>query len=196
MVRGSAYFYLKVESKMVFCKYIHIEKITKILILLAFLGMGRVAFGVVDESTFLIQLNKCVLNQYEMNKEGDLKVLTHPPLNLVCSGTDSKTVCKVMEKSGNSSLLLKETEFSVNLNIGDTIEYKSLKGDYNFLYLNKRQKKAVYTSILMETQVFNKTVYCSGTYKDSQEIKKILKPEVPSKGKQAPIEIMPSRIGD
>lgn len=173
----------------------YLENINKCLILITLLV--SVSAQAVEDETFLVILNKCVINQIDMLKSEDLKVLTHPPLNLVCSRGDlGKIKCKIMEKEGSSSTLVDEREFRLNLALGDISELKGEREHYNLIFINRKQKKAFYQSTKMESQTLAKQVVCSGVYKDAQDIKKMMKPEIPSRPKPKPQEITPAMIGE
>lgn len=122
---------------------LHLENMTKLLILIIFL-FSNAAFGV-DDETFFLQLNKCVVNQYDMMKPDGVKILTAPALTVICSrGLGTKIRCKVMEKEGTSSSLLLERDYEVAMTLGDTSELKGVEEKANSFVVNRKLKKAIY----------------------------------------------------
>lgn len=182
-------------EKMKFFYETYLENINKWLILITL--VFSFSAQAVEDETFLVILNKCVINQIDMLKAEDLKVLTHPPLNLVCSRGDlGKIKCKVMEKEGSVSTLVDEKEYRLHLALGDISELKGEGEHYNLVFINRKQKKAFYQSTKMESQTLAKQVVCSGVYKDAQDIKKMIQPATPPRPKPKPQEITPAMIGE
>ena len=182
-------------GKVNFFNHTYIEKTIKWLILITFISI-KPAFAV-DDDTFLLQLNKCVINQLDMGKSEELKVLIAPSMSVVCSrGNQTKILCKVMEKDGSSSTLVAERDYVISLTLGDTSELKGSEDSANLIVINRKQKKALYQARVMQSQTLAQTTICSGTYKDQSDLKKIMKPSTDNKPKGKPQEITPAMIGE
>ncbi len=186
-------FFIKTESKKDF--FMNILKSLKeksiLFLILIF------SFNVYAEETFLVQLNKCVLIELDMLKSSDLKILTNASLSLVCSkGLLNKTNCKIMEKNGDTSELIGQRDFVLSMSLGDTTEFRGDQDPTNLLILNQKQKKSFFYSREMKSQTLIQNTNCSGTYKDSNDLKKIFAPKKEEKKISKPQEITPAMIGE
>jgi hypothetical protein len=174
---------------------LHLENMKKILLILITL-FTSVSFAAEEaDEIFLVTLNKCVINELNMKENQDLRLLAAPEMSMVCS-RKGQISCKILKKEDGKFQLVGEMFFKVFADVGDMGEIRS-DNQHESLVLNQRLNKAVYTSLEIASQSVVKQLVCSGTLKDTREIKKtIIPPKRSSDKKNEPLELTPSRIGD
>lgn len=152
-----------------------------------------------NNQTYLIQLTKCALNSFKFKEDKEMKVLTAPPLSLVCvDNQQTSTTCQVMEKEGTSSKNIGSREYKEHFRFGDHVELRTSQ-DYNILYINLRSKIATLVDISSDGSTENKTLFCSGTIKLPNEIKEIMSPKkeyIQPKNKPIQQDSVPFLIGE
>ena len=147
------------------------------------------------EEVILINLNYCVSNIIDFEKDKIAVVQTND-LVVVCSKDGRLNLCKFMEKNeGTSSSFLFERKFEPKLDLGDFFEMASEKDGKHILVFNKSKKQTAYFAKKNEGGSKFQNISCQGTYKDPNEVKKLIKPSNPVK-KAIPIEVSPAFVGE
>jgi hypothetical protein len=148
------------------------------------------------DQIFLVTLNKCVTNELNMKEPQDLRLLAAPEMSLVCS-RKAQISCRILRKEDGQFQAISEKIFKVYADVGDMGEIRTEDDQHTSLVLNQKLKKAVYSALEITSQSLVRHTVCSGTLKDTREIKKVINP--PKKDyekKSTPVELTPSRIGD
>lgn len=161
--------------------------------------MSLPAFAQEEEldEIFLVTLNKCVGNEFNMKEHEDLKLLVAPEMSLVCSRKAKKISCKILRKDDGKFQAISEKTFKIFADVGDVGEIRS-EDDHTSLVLNQRLNKALYSQLEYSSTSVIKQLVCSGTLKDTRAIKKVITPPPVDYNKKIkpPVELTPSRIGD